>query len=61
MADNAELEILAKSKIFNETVTVTKLMELARQLESLPGAPEGRSKWVFIVKGKFIYRDDSEA
>jgi hypothetical protein len=62
MADsNDGLEILIKSKILNDGITLKGLMEVAKQLDNLPGGAEGKAKWVFIVKGKFIYRDDSEA
>lgn len=53
------LELLIKSKILNEGVSLKQLLEATKFLDgtSIDGV---QAKWCFIVKGKFIYRDDEE-
>jgi ribosome-associated protein YbcJ (S4-like RNA binding protein) len=55
------LELLVKSKILNEGVTLKQLLEVTKELDSTAGTSGGQFKWCFIVKGKFMYRDDAEA
>lgn len=54
------LELLIKSKILNEGVTLKQLLEATKELDSTSGTTGAQFKWCFIVKGKFIYRDDEE-
>ena len=51
------LEILKKSKVINQNVTLRELMELAQQLEEAEGFGDGKTSytWTFISK-HFIYK-----
>lgn len=53
------LEILIKSKVLNENVSLKQLLEATKFLDGTP-IDGVQAKWCFIVKGKFIYRDDEE-
>jgi hypothetical protein len=51
------LKALIDAKILNPNITLSNLLEVAKRLE---GEDAGQAQaWQFIVKGKFIWKDDS--
>ena len=57
--DEDGLKVLVDSKILNPNITLSQLLEVTKRLDSGVLNEQSPSKWFFIVKGKFIYRDDS--
>lgn len=53
-----EIDILLKSKILKEDITLKQLMEVTKSLEALPAGPgdgpDKAAQWAIIVKGKWV-------
>lgn len=58
--DSEALKLLVDAGVVDKRTTLEDLMRLSSRLEEVSGGGPGPAgRWCFIVKGKFIYKDDS--